>query len=281
MKKILFAIPILSMALASCDPQTDGGDATAVIDATSLTNNLKISAKSEGNNNLTVYTDPSLYIWVYDATTNAKLGSGTAVSVQIVPPAREVSLYVETIGNDGQRVKSSAKSINVSEFTDLPAVYDAIFDGDGHGNFNTTKWGWDTDDANGVWGNGAYQESGGPDWWKVYADGIDEQAESRNLPDDGADGWFTLSLTEGVTTSRGETGTVKVTADNVKAGWDIGTITFDGTIPLFGIQVNNGNVRQYTYQILVADGTYLHLSACQPHQTWDWGTAWFWNYKKK
>ena len=35
----------------------------------------------------------------------------------------------------------------------------------------------------------------------------------------------------------------------VQSGWDVGTIEFSGTIPLLGIQPNQGNARQYVYHI--------------------------------
>ncbi len=83
----------------------------------------------------------------------------------------------------------------------------------------------------------------------------------------------------GVSTSRGDAGMVKVTEDVVKSGWDVGTMTFSGTTPLMGIQPNVGG-NQYVYQILKADGDHLYLCAPEPGAG-DWGTAWFWCFKKQ
>ena len=108
---------------------------------------------------------------------------------------------------------------------------------------------------------------------------IDEKAVGKGLPDDGLNGWFSLSLT-GVQTSRGESGSVKVSEDVVQSGWDVGTMEFSGTIPLLGIQPNQGNARQYEYHILKITEDELRLCAPEPGAG-AWGTAWFWNFKKK
>ena len=99
------------------------------------------------------------------------------------------------------------------------------------------------------------------------------------MPDDGLNGWFSLSLT-GVQTSRGESGSVKVSEDVVQSGWDVGTMEFSGTIPLLGIQPNQGNARQYEYHILKITEDELRLCAPEPGAG-AWCTAWFWNFKKK
>ncbi len=278
MKKSFFILPLmaLAMTLVACDPSHDNEGPKDSASSEALTSQMVIKAKSEGNNNLTVYTEPTRYIWVYDAKTNNVVGNGTAVKIQIAPPTEEVTYYITTHNQDGSIVKSGTKSIKISEYTDLPEIYNQIF-GDGKGGFTTTKWGWDTEASDGVWGNGAYLENTGPGWWVVSASDIDAQAEGKGLSNDGLNGWMELSLS-GVKTSRGETGNVVVTQDIVKAGWDIGKMVFSGTTPLMGIQPNVGG-NQYDYHILKADGTTLRLCAPEPGAG-DWGTAWFWNFKK-
>ena len=277
MKKILFAAPLLSLFFVACDPIVDEVKKDANITAEELTGSFTVSAKSEGNNNLTFNVSPTRYVKVYDASTDACIATGTMPVCQVVPPARTLDFYITTMNQDGTITKSNTKSINVSEFTDLPAIFNDIF-GDGQGGFTTHTWVWD-DTANGVWGNGAYLQDRGPSWWVVVVDGIDEQATGKNLPNDGKDGWMKLSL-GGVEMSRGDKGTVNVNEEVVKAGWDVGTMTFSGTYPLMGIQTNHGNAPQYVYQILRADGEHLTLCAGEPGAG-DWGTAWFWNFKKQ
>lgn len=58
MKKILFAAPLLSLFFAACDPIVDEIGKNSNITAEELTNSFTISAKSEGNNNLTFNVSP-------------------------------------------------------------------------------------------------------------------------------------------------------------------------------------------------------------------------------
>ena len=278
MKKIFLAMAALALMVVACDPSKDNEGPDAAVTSEQLSNSLQITAKNEGNNNLTICTSPTRYIQVFDASDGTMVGQGTNVKVEVVPPEGERSYYVETKNWDGSVVKSSPKSINVTEFTDLPKIYELIF-GDGNGGYTTTTWTWDTEATDGVWGNGGYLNNTGPGWWVVSAADIDGQAAGKNLPNDGLDGWFSLSLASGVKTSRGETGRVSVNEDVVKAGWDIGTMTFSGTIPLMGVQVNLNNQRQYVYQILKADEHTLRLCASEPGAGAG-GTAWFWNFKR-
>lgn len=248
----------------------------ATLTAEQLTSALTIVPKNAGNNNLTFVTSPAQYIKVYDAETDEMVASGTMPTFQVVPPAREVSFYVTTVGQDGSIVKSSAKSLQVSEFTDLPAIYNDLF-GDGAGGFTAHTWVWN--DAVKCWGNGGYLEHTAPNWWTNDINQTDQEAIKRGLLQDGKDGWMKLGLS-GVEMSRGDKGSIKVNENKVKPGWDIGQMNFKGTYPLLGIQPNVGNAPQYEYHILQADGTNLTLCAPEPGAG-DWGTAWFWVFKKK
>ena len=248
----------------------------ATLTAEQLTSALTIVPRNAGHNNLTFVTSPAQYIKVYDAETDEMVASGTMPTFQVVPPAREVSFYVTTVGQDGSIVKSSAKSLQVSEFTDLPAIYNDLF-GDGAGGFTAHTWVWN--DAVKCWGNGGYLEHTAPNWWTNDINQTDQEAIKRGLLQDGKDGWMKLGLS-GVEMSRGDKGSIKVNENKVKPGWDIGQMNFKGTYPLLGIQPNGGNAPQYEYHILQADGTNLTLCAPEPGAG-DWGTAWFWVFKKK
>ena len=275
MKKILYSAPLLAL-LVACDPACQEFDIDATLTAEQLTSALTIVPKNAGNNNLTFVTSPAQYIKVYDAETDEMVASGTMPTFQVVPPAREVSFYVTTVGQDGSIVKSSAKSLQVSEFTDLPAIYNDLF-GDGAGGFTAHTWVWN--DAVKCWGNGGYLEHTAPNWWTNDINQTDQEAIKRGLLQDGKDGWMKLGLS-GVEMSRGDKGSIKVNENKVKPGWDIGQMNFKGTYPLLGIQPNGGNAPQYEYHILQADGTNLTLCAPEPGAG-DWGTAWFWVFKKK
>lgn len=275
MKKILYSAPLLAL-LVACDPVCQEFDMDATLTAEQLTSALTIVPRNAGNNNLTFVTSPAQYIKVYDAETDEMVASGTMPTFQVVPPAREVSFYVTTVGQDGSIVKSSAKSLQVSEFTDLPAIYNDLF-GDGAGGFTAHTWVWN--DAVKCWGNGGYLEHTAPNWWTNDINQTDQEAIKRGLLQDGKDGWMKLGLS-GVEMSRGDKGSIKVNENKVKPGWDIGQMNFKGTYPLLGIQPNGGNAPQYEYHILQADGTNLTLCAPEPGAG-DWGTAWFWVFKKK
>lgn len=276
MKKILFVLPLFLILLAACDPIVDGVSPDPNIDSKDLT--FEVVAKSQGNNNLTIVPSPARYVKVYDAETNAKIAEGTMPIYQAMPPARTFSVYVTAINPDGSVVKSDPVSIQLTNFTDIPKIIDDVF-GDGKGGYIDKTWVWNTEASDGVWGNGGYLGNTGPAWWVVSAAGIDEQAVGKGLPNDGLNGWMTLGLS-GVTTSRGETGTVAATPDIKQEGWDVGTLIFKGTIPLLGIQPNQGNARQYEYHILKITDDELRLCAPEPGAG-AWGTAWFWNFKRK
>lgn len=278
MKKILFSALAALALFASCDPSVDDEGPRASITSEELTNGFTITPESEGNNNISVSSNH--YIWLYDADTQKVLAKGENATFKVMPPARTLNVYALWKNADGTEVKSATKSIEVREFTKIDQIVRDIF---GENYDKTTTWTWDDtyEDGN-VWGNGNYGNDSAPSWWKVAAGGdIDGQCTGKGYPKDVmSQGWFTLSLSDGVKTSRGETGSVLVTGDYAKKGWDIGTMTFEGTVPLLGIFVNNGNARAYTYQILKYDGDHLVLAAPEPGVTVSGGTGWFWRFKR-
>lgn len=283
MKKILFAMPLFAMLLVACNPIVDEISPDPNVTPENLT--FELVAKNQGNNNITIVPNPARYVKVYDANTDVKLAEGTVPTVQVAPPVKELKVYLETINPDGSIVKSAPQAIAVSEYTDLPAIYADVFGTTSDGGYGTSVWTWNTEAPDGCWGNGGYLGNTGPGWWIVDGDGtlqgttIDSQAEAKGMLSDGLDGWFSLSLT-GVQTSRGESGSVKISEDVKQSGWDVGTMEFSGTVPLLGIQPNLSNARQYTYHILKVDEQELRLCAPEPGAG-AWGTAWFWNFKRK
>lgn len=276
MKKILFALPLLfAMLLAACDASVDDKQPGASVTAEELTNSFELVAQSEGNNNITVKLSPARYVKVYSADNDALLAEGTNPTFQVTPPITEMRVYITTINQDGSITKSDVKSIMVSEYTDLPAIYEQIF-GLENGEYGTTVWTWD-DTLTRYWGNGSWGSDTTPSWWGAPdVVSIDEQCEGKGMPDDGIGAWFSLSLT-GVETSRGETGSVKVSDETAVAGWGVGTMTFSGTVPLLGVLPNDGNQRCYSYQIIQADGEHLVLAAQSLSNT---SEGWFFCFKR-
>ena len=103
------------------------------------------------------------------------------------------------------------------------------------------------------------------------------QATAKGLPGDGlSSAWFSISLSEGVKTSRGETGTVVVDEKPAQQGWDRGTMTFSGTVPLLGVLPNDGDQRCYKYQILKAGNGKLVLAM----QSGSGSEGWFLVFKQ-
>lgn len=278
MKKIIFAAPLLALAFAACDPST-GADYTpeGKLPEGELAKCVKITPLSEGNNNFTYTTDKALPVQIRLAD-GTVLATGAKGSFQLLPfQSKEVVLFY--VSQDGT-VNQETVKLNVTNYTNVDPLYEKVYGKD----FGKITWTWDTTDNGGVvWGNGKVGESTAPAWWQVAASDIDGQASQKGLPQDGLDGWFAIDCANGskVTTSRGEEGTVTVSTKKFKEGWDMGTLTFSGTIPLMGVQVNFNNQRQYVYQILKADGgEHLYLAAPEPGAG-DGGTGWFWCFKAK
>lgn len=263
------------MLLAACDASVDDKQPGASVTVDELTNSFQLVAQSEGNNNITVKLSPARYVKVYSADNDALLAEGTNPTFQVTPPITEMRVYITAINQDGSITKSDEKSIMVSEYTDLPAIYEQVF-GLENGEYGTTVWTWD-DTLTRYWGNGGWGSDTTPSWWGA-PDGADinEQCEGKGMPNDGTGAWFSLSLT-GVETSRGETGSVKVSDETLVAGWGVGTMTFSGTVPLLGVLPNDGNQRCYSYQIIQADGEHLVLAAQSLSNT---SEGWFFCFKR-
>lgn len=255
-------IPLLALLFTACDPTSEDNGPGANISAEELTNDFSISQESEGNNNLTFNLAHARYVKIYNADTGGLVAQGTnSLKAQVIPPTTTANFYAEAINPDGSKVKSTTKSVTVSNYTNLPAIFDDVFGKDANGNYQTSTWTWD-DSADKCWGNGGWGGDVGPSWWgfPVGAD-LEEQATGKGLPGDGlSSAWFSISLSEGVKTSRGETGTVVVDEKPAQQGWDRGTMTFSGTVPLLGVLPNDGDQRCYKYQILKAGNGKLVLA---------------------
>lgn len=276
MNKILFAIPLVALAFTSCDPAVDEISPAAPITADALTQALTATQESDGNNNMVIFTTPTRYIRVYNAETGAKLGEGTVVKYQDLPPEKTISYYCETINEDGTVVKSGNKTVTVTNFTKVPEQYEILFGSD----YSAKVFGWDTDAENGVMGNGAWQENTGPAWWVLTAADIDAQAEGWRIPNQGIGA--TMTISPGAMTTPAGSGSISFNfSDITKPGWDIGTLTCDNIYPLCGVNPNGDAAPFYSYNILDIDDGKLRLCAPQPNEMWDWGTAWFWNYKRQ
>lgn len=275
-KKLYLAMALIAGCMVSCDPITEDGPGLAAnLTAEQLQSRVALTQTTANQNKFTFTTTPTLTVQVLDQDGNI-LASGTQGSIVGVPPLTK--LTVRTINQDGS-ISSFTNDVSIKEYVDVPAIYSGLFGPE----YTSQTWVWDTEATDGVWGNGGYMSNTGPGWWVVKADGLDEQAVGKNMPNDGiSKGWMTFTLAgKKVTTSRGENGSISWDLSAVaKEGWDMGTLTFTGTVPLLGVQPNANNAREYNYHILQADGEHLRL--CAPEAgSGEGGTAWFWNFKAK
>jgi hypothetical protein len=282
MKKYILALmlPVLAFFVASCDPSRgDEPDVDGAMTVEQLKQAVKIEQVTEDGQatNEFKYTvqSPMCIVQVLDKN-NAIQASGYSGDITILPSgSSEIPLTFRTINHDGSLTEFT-ETFTVKKWVGVPEFMKYLYGPDMNG---STTWTWDTEATDGVWGNGEWMSGTGPQWWVVTKDQIDGQCTDKGLPNDGIGGWFKLSF-EGskVETSRGETGTLIVSGNKVKDGWDLGTLTFNGTIPLLGVQVNFSNQKQYVYQIVKIDEDHLRLCAQEPQA----GTnvAWYWNFKR-
>lgn len=279
MKKFLLAISAFALVFTACDPsEIEEGNIGASLTAEQLQSRVTLTQTTVGQNKFTFETNPATTVQVLDQDGNI-LTTGTSGSIIGTPPL--TGLIVRAINQDGTLV-SFKNDVIVNEYVDVPVIYKGLFGPE----YSSLTWVWDTEASNGVWGNGAYMESAGPEWWQVQAADIDQQCTDKGYAQDGLEGWMTFTLAgKKVETSRGQSGTISWDLSAVaKEGWDQGTLTFNGTIPLLGLvkmgDTDDTFAPQYEYHILEADGEHLKLAAPKPGAS-DWGEAWFWNFKAK
>lgn len=86
--------------------------------------------------------------------------------------------------NQDGSITSFSNDVTISEYVDVPSIYEGLFGPE----YNSVTWVWDTDASNGLWGNGAYMESTGPEWWQVQATDIDQQCTEKGYAKDGLEG---------------------------------------------------------------------------------------------
>lgn len=270
---------LIAGMMVSCDPITESDPGiSANLTEADLQARVALTQTTAGQNKFTFSTNPTLTVQVLDQD-GAILATGTEGSIIGTPPL--TSLTVRVMNQDGS-ITSFSNDVTISEYVDVPSIYEGLFGPE----YNSVTWVWDTDASNGLWGNGAYMESTGPEWWQVQATDIDQQCTEKGYAKDGLEGWMTFTLAgKKVETSCGQSGTIAWDLSAVaKEGWDQGTLTFTGTIPLLGLvkmgDTDDTFAPQYEYHILEADGEHLKLAAPKPGAG-DWGEAWFWNFKTR
>lgn len=294
MKKIysMLLLPLLALLVVACDPSEIGNSTPAQgVTADAVSQSFTITQEQvdgKATNRITFSTGGKYYVHVKDQAGTILASGREGKATLPFFGKNQTEVTVEAINPDAS-VVSFKKDINVEKWVDVPDFLDLIF-GDDLTRKVTTTWTWDADTYGGtVFCNGSWMQLNSltEGWWKVSKTDIDGQCTDKNLPQDNfANGWMKFSYDPAggytVTTSRGESGKLTFGVDKAQDGWDVGTMTFNGTMPLFGIMVNFDNQRQYKYQILKngSDGTHLVLAAPEPNVTDAGGTAWYWAFKR-
>lgn len=299
MKKILFMMSALALMFTSCDPSKDSEGPDSNVSADELTAGFTIKAKSEGNNNLIVSASPARYIWVYNAEDGSVLGQGTNVEIQEVPPVGERTYFIETMNQDGTKVRSAVKSITVTEFTDLPAIFETLY-GDGTGNYKPSTWTWDTEAPGGqYWGNGGYQADGFAawendtpgKWWgpgnaDEWAGAVKDHSDyGTSIGEEVAGAYMTLSPQGQLTKYKADgtllnTGSVKVNAKTANEYKMANLITSPGAI-LFPFEINSNGKKPTSFDITFVSKQKMALTYPDGGAQGQWGEATFWRFKAK
>ena len=275
MKKIYLTLALAAGLFASCDPIIEHeGKEAANMTVAELQKTVTLTQVVPNQNKFTYTTNPTLTVQVLDQDYNI-ISYGTSGDFISTPPL--TSLIVRMMNQDGTIVEFT-ENVTITDYVDVPQIYSDLFGSD----YTSKTWTWDTEASNGVFGNGGYLGNDGPAWWVVQASDIDEECNKAGLPKDGLDGWMKFTIAGRKTEmSRGTTGTIDWDLSaSVKEGWSEGELSFNGSIPLLGVQLNGNYAYQYNYQILYLDSEKLHLCAPEPGSG-EWGTAWFWNFKVK
>lgn len=163
---------LIAGMMVSCDPITESDPGiSANLTEADLQARVALTQTTAGQNKFTFSTNPTLTVQVLDQD-GAILATGTEGSIIGTPPL--TSLTVRAMNQDGS-ITSFSNDVTISEYVDVPSIYEGLFGPE----YNSVTWVWDTDASNGLWGNGAYMESTGPEWWQVQATDIDQQCTEK------------------------------------------------------------------------------------------------------
>lgn len=316
MKKIIFAIPLLALALASCDPkEVDLGSPDSAISEDALAKGFSFkqwsdethSTAQDDGNYFTFETNPVQPVIVYQLVDGKKsvIGSGSSGHFKIVPKrgqSSEQEFYVSAANHDGQTaVKETATVYVPSELT--PEMKLLVSD-DG-----AKIWKWDSDF--GSWGNMGYAPGDGASfaeqkngiWWGVGDPGIlNTPDQLKNAPNGQSQGdasskafmkfyedgtietYDSLGnvLRKGKFEMKNYDGTRHVASiDGSQSAWSYGTFhTTAGSI-MWPFMINGGGkVLPEDFEVLQLDVNHLKLVYAK-EGTGSWSEATWWAFKSE
>lgn len=316
MKKILYAIPLLALLFASCDPkEVDLGSPDSAISEDALAKGFSFSQWSDEShstpqadgNYFTYTTNPAQPVIVYqlvDGKMNV-IGSGSSGQFKIVPKrgqASEQVFYVRSANHESATTVQENANVYVPQ--DLtPEMKLLVSDG------GEKVWKWDTEF--GSWGNMGYAPGDGESfattgngkWWGVGDPAIlNTPDQLKNAPNGQPQGDASVKafmkfyedgtietydslgnvLRKGKFEMKDYDGTRHVASiDGSQAAWSYGTFhTTAGSI-MWPFMINGeGKVLPEDFEVLQMDVNHLKLVYAKPG-TGAWSEATFWAFKSE
>ena len=320
MKKIIFAIPLLALMMASCDPkEVDLGSPDGSISQEQLANGFSFTqwgdeahTQSQDNGNyFTFTTSPAQPVIVYQLVDGVKnvIGSGSSGQFKIVPKRgqSESQTFYVMAGNttDLTVVEKTATVYVPSELT--PEMKLLVSD-DGE-----KIWKWDTEFRadGGAWGNMGYApgdgasfaEQGNGIWWGGNPNILNTPDQLKNAPngqpqgdastkaymkfkeDGSVEVYDSLGnvLRQGKFEMKDYDGTRHVaTIDGSQSSWSYGTLstTGDNGAVMWPFKINGKGTIVKDFEVLQLDVNHLKLVYAAPG-TGSWSEATWWAFKSE
>lgn len=273
-KSIVYVSMLAIFLFAACEPLENrlpmGNPITAEqldISATPLMINGKRSNKVVMENH-----SPVLSNWDYGVGVSQKM---TDTVLLVIPGDNDI--VFTGLNPDGTTITKTL-TVNVEELSfPVPKEW-AFLCGDG-----TKEWVWAEGNC---WGNGGYLATfGGPAWWVMNKDGVEEQ-----VPGEGPNTGMVFAIKGASLTKNRNDGTnaagtfsFDMTKEKYTSGgvlWAIGELKTLGVTVLAGVSPDEGKIPVNTYDILELTEDRLIL-AYAPAGTAEWGAAYFWVFVPK
>ena len=257
MKKIFFALSMLTLLYTSCDPSTDSGSTGFSENVTAESVDAKatpVQVNGKNSNRIIIENhSPITSQWSVDQLAEGAVTSSKAYDTIYVTKvgANTVTMHCKNVAVDFTK----DFTVNVDEITYLSAELQKRLCVTGsEGNYTSTV------------GEFAGQKAGGV---------------ARN----GSGAWFTIDINnKQAIGSDGVKLPISVSVlEHKDPTWDKGTISFptatnDNFVIPMGVNVNGGNAVFQKYYVLVASDDKLVLTAAELPEN---GCAWFYVFKKK
>lgn len=275
-KTIIYSIATLIIFIlgAACEPIEDRLPMGAALTAEQLdisVTPLMVDGK-RSNKIVMVNHSPVLSNWNYGVGVSQKM---TDTVLLVIEGDNEI--IFTGLNPDGTSITGSI-IVNVEQLSFAVPQEWGLLCGDG-----SKEWEWASTAS---WGNGGYLASfGGPEWWVLDPEGVEEQAEGEGLDASMVFSINGASLTKKLNTGSEIVGTFSfdMTKKKLTSGgvvWAIGEFKTSGVTVLCGISPDEGEIPVNTFDILELTEDRLVL-AYAPPGTGEWGTAYFWVFVPK